>query len=285
MRHASYKSVEDRVLALAGIKPADRSTDLRGRLNGYINTAVKLAWEFYWWPELMRSELRYYRDDYAAGTTYAAGDEVYYPTTALYYTALGATTGNAPTNATYWEPATELDAYIELEQTGQTAIGEVRGVFHHNPLTTRQPRRIEVMMGPHGLHLLGESLPPSAWVFYRQRPNEYTGDDYSATATYAAGAAIYYAGSTSAYEGDYWTCLSATSVAESPESTPAKWSRIEFPRWLKEAVCAQAHHEYLITDGAPVDIRDRAAATAGSYLQQAVHLYAGQQRQSLGRVA
>lgn len=284
MRHASYQSVENRVLSLAGIKPADRTAEMRVLLNGYINTAMKLAWEFYWWPELMRSELRYYRDPYAAGTTYAAEDQVYYSTTGLYYTALQATTGNAPTNTTYWEVATELDAYIELEQTGQTEIGEVRGVFVDDPLTTPSPRRLLHLLGQHGIHLPGDSLPLSAYVYFRLRPNEYTGADYDATATYAVGETMFYSSATVGYEGDYWECVTATSAGNNPESSAAKWSRIELPSWLKEAVSAQAYHEYLITDGAPQEMRDRAGATADGLLNQAVHLFVGQQRQSLGRV-
>lgn len=283
MRHASYQSVENRVLSLAGIKPADRSDEMRVLLNGYINTAVKLAWEFYWWPELMRSELRYYRDPYDAAEAYEADDQVYYATTGLYYTCLLASTNNVPTNTTYWEPATELDAYIELEQPDETEIGEVRGVFHDDPLTTASPRRIPFILGQHGLHLTDTSLPVGAYVLFRLRPNEYTGEDYDATATYAVGETMFYASATVGYDGDYWECLSATTAGQNPETHAAKWSRIELPAWLKETVCAQAFHEYLITDGAPFEQTNRAAAVADGLLNQAVHLFVGQQRQSLGR--
>lgn len=40
--------------------------------------------------------------DYAAGTAYAAGDGCFDPTTWACYTAVAATTGNAPGNPTYW---------------------------------------------------------------------------------------------------------------------------------------------------------------------------------------
>lgn len=42
-------------------------------------------------------------DEYDAATAYAAGDVRFYSTTWECYKALQATTGNAPTNATYWE--------------------------------------------------------------------------------------------------------------------------------------------------------------------------------------
>lgn len=285
MRHASYKSTEDRVLMLAGIKPSDRTDEMRALLNSYINTAMKLAWEFYWWPELMRSELRYYRDPYDGAKPYAPNDQVYYPTTQLYYTCLVASTGNLPTDANYWEVANELDAYIELEQLGQTPLGEVRGVFVDDPLATERPRYIRKTLGPHGVHLQGPSLPVSAWVLYRIRPNEYIGKDFDAVPPYAPGQTAYYNSATVGFEGDYWKCVTATNAGENPETHPAKWARIELPSWLKEAVAGRAFAEYLITDGAPFEVTNRAAAFADGLLIQAVHLFVGQQGQSIGRVA
>lgn len=41
--------------------------------------------------------------DYATGTAYVADGQAYYPTTGDYYRAKQSTTGNAPTNTTYWE--------------------------------------------------------------------------------------------------------------------------------------------------------------------------------------
>ena len=43
-----------------------------------------------------------HRGDYAGGTAYAKNDVVYYATNGNAYIAKQATTGNAPTNATYW---------------------------------------------------------------------------------------------------------------------------------------------------------------------------------------
>jgi hypothetical protein len=43
-----------------------------------------------------------HKGDYASGTAYAKNDVVYYSTNGNAYIAKQATTGNAPTNATYW---------------------------------------------------------------------------------------------------------------------------------------------------------------------------------------
>jgi hypothetical protein len=59
---------------------------------------------------------------YASGTAYTAGDVVYYATTGDYYTALQSTTGNLPTNASYWER--NLIPYELFEYAAQAAYGD-----------------------------------------------------------------------------------------------------------------------------------------------------------------
>jgi hypothetical protein len=72
--------------------------------------------------------------------------------------------------------------YIDYEQVGQTAMGEVFGVLRDNPATHAAPRAI-------GYTLLGDAirfpedtdLPTTVWVNYRVRPTEYSASNLSAT--------------------------------------------------------------------------------------------------------
>jgi hypothetical protein len=72
--------------------------------------------------------------------------------------------------------------YIDYEQSGQTAMGEVFGVLRDNPATHAAPRAI-------GYTLLGDAirfpedtdLPTSVYVNYRVRPTEYSASNLSAT--------------------------------------------------------------------------------------------------------
>jgi hypothetical protein len=72
--------------------------------------------------------------------------------------------------------------YIDYEQSGQTAMGEVLGVLRDNPATHAAPRAI-------GYTLLGDAirfpedtdLPTSVWVNFRVRPTEYSASNLSAT--------------------------------------------------------------------------------------------------------
>lgn len=215
-----------------------------------LNARLKTAWEHYWWPELMRSELRYYRDAYSSATTYAVGAQVYYATTGAYYECILISTANAPSNATYWTQTMDLSAYISLDQTGQTAIGQVRGVYVDDPMSVEDPRRLPYLLGSTGIQVIGDTVPKSVYVWFQLRPNEFLGADYSATAIYASGSTRYYASTTAGYEGDYWVTTATTAAAESPESAAAKWSRLEFPIWLREAVAHGTYTDWLRLDGA-----------------------------------
>ena len=69
---------------------------------------LEKCWEHHFWPVLQRVEQRWFRADWSAATTYAAGAEVFYPQTQTYFLALRASTNQAPanssdeTNTAYW---------------------------------------------------------------------------------------------------------------------------------------------------------------------------------------
>jgi hypothetical protein len=80
---------------------------------------------------------------------------------------------------------------------------------------------------------------------------EFRGSDYSAAAAYQAGMIRYFADATdAAYEGDYWVTLALVNPGETPKTNPAKWSRLEFPQQLRDAVAHGAYADWLRLDGA-----------------------------------
>ena len=72
--------------------------------------------------------------------------------------------------------------YIDYEQVGETAMGEVFNIYRDNPNTHAAPRELQYT-------LLGDSIrfpddaeiPTTAWVRYRLRPDTYTTSNLSAT--------------------------------------------------------------------------------------------------------
>lgn len=278
MDRVSFQSVLREAAGLAGFTLAQLTATPRTQLRTFINRRAREQWRKWWWNQIMHAELRYYRADYAAGTTYAEDDEVYYEGT--YYRALGATTGNLPTNVTYWTPVTSLDAYILLEQAGQRAIGEVRQLSIDNPLVVRAPRVCPFRLSGTRIWVMGEAVPASVYVWFREPVPTWIGDDFSATATYAAGQVVFYTGTGADYEGDYWECQATTSAGEDPEDTPAKWARVAFPAWLRESVAQAAYADFLRQDGNP-EVARLEDAEAQRLLIQAIRNDSAAQRQIL----
>lgn len=251
MQRVSFHSVLREAAGLAGFTLGQLSATPKTQFKTFISRRGQEAWEHAWWNQLMHAELRYYRDAYDAGTAYAEDDEVYYATDGKYYAALQSTTGHAPTDATYWEEITELDAYIELEQAGLEPIGTVRQLSEDNPLEVAVPRVTPFRLLGTRIQVLGEHVPDSIYVWFREPAPTWLGDDFDATATYAAGQIVYYEGDGVDYEGDFWECLTATTAGQDPEDTPASWERVAFPAWLRRPVAHAAYADWLRQDGAP----------------------------------
>lgn len=102
MEKIIYSDIIKRVVSYSQRVYEELSADDNAAIKAYLDTRLKKIWEIYPWPDLTRVEKRYFRTLYSAGTTYAAGTEVYYPTEKKYYQALKSTTGNAPTTLTHW---------------------------------------------------------------------------------------------------------------------------------------------------------------------------------------
>jgi hypothetical protein len=102
---------EDILLQTADLVHLDReaiwTTDWKA-LRGFHGRRLQDIWRRFWWPTLTRVEQRFFRNDWSAATTYAAGTEVYYAPEGTYYQALQASTNEAPAdtagtvNTAYW---------------------------------------------------------------------------------------------------------------------------------------------------------------------------------------
>lgn len=76
---------------------------------------LETAWEYHFWPDLMRVEQRFFRAPYDDDTEYSIGDEVYFPATRKYYLNLLpiSASGTAPATLTNGEYVVNKDTWIE----------------------------------------------------------------------------------------------------------------------------------------------------------------------------
>lgn len=114
MRATPYSAILTQVYSLLNLVAADVTAADKTKINAFIQRRAREAFTFYWWPETMRIEERYYRPIYSAASTYtastsSAATEVFYPATRTYYQCLRNSTGNAPATLTGGSYATNLN--------------------------------------------------------------------------------------------------------------------------------------------------------------------------------
>lgn len=187
-------------------------------------------------------------------TAYARGDVVNYAVNGNWYACHTSNTGHLPTETDYFGLLTPFDKYIAYEQTGQTAIGEVRDVFTRDPRVNRNFATANWTLSTNGVQV--PDGPAIVWLEFRTRFKPLVGDDYSASASYAVGDQILFNSSGSVK--NFYECVSATSPGQSPNTHAAKWSLIEIPYLFQPYLVTGAFADYLIMDGQ----MDKAAAQA-----------------------
>jgi hypothetical protein len=239
MRTVPFKSVLHGVASSLGLDPATNFTSAQAEgLTRYINKHLRRAWEIYPWPELSRTEQRFFRDAYSAATTYALGAEVY--GNGGYYQSLQeANTNHALTETAWWTPLTDLDRSVPLEQAGKTVMGEVFNVFTGNPAKTGQPIPFRIVDDAVTIDLGLVSV----WVEYRIRPSEMSATTHSTLTTYAAGDRVYLAAT-----GQTYRAL-ATNTNQVPNVAPTFWAVEPFPYVLAPHVTHAAYADALREDG------------------------------------
>lgn len=248
METVTYKSCQDRWSDLCEKAVDSTNATVLATFNRAFQRTLRRGWEWYWWPELMRTQERFYRDAWAA-TSYASGDEVYDAGTAKYWRANAATiAGDVPGVSTKWDELTVVDAYIDRDQDGQTPFTHALEVFDSSPRETRSARHLPWQYDERGVVLTGPNVPASAWLRFRIRCPQFSGPTWS-TGVLAAGVTRYYASATEGYEGDYWQTVTATLAGDSPEVAPTKWSRREIPVFLADFAVHGAKISYLEGDG------------------------------------
>jgi hypothetical protein len=195
-----------------------------------------------YWAELKTG---YTGNNYAVATTYAAGTIVYYATTNEYYQCHSATTGNDPTNTSYWGLLVDFIRSISFSQTGQTVIGDVHDITDCDPRVHTDVKRLAKRMVPDAVVVLDEVV--QCWVKFQAAAPELFGDVYDATVAYAVGDQIYFKSGTGDRIGNFYNCIVATSAGESPSTTAASWSIVEMPLFLEVFLQHAAYKDLAVT--------------------------------------
>lgn len=246
MRTIDYIDVLSATADLCGLDRDNLSSNEFKKLRTSHSNRLATAYEWYDWPDLMRAEHRYLRPLYSATIAYVVDDIIFYVAGDAYYKCIQANTGQAPTEAAYWTVVTraDFDPYISPEQTGQTVMGTVLGVFD------KDPRRYETLVeldwhpSSNGIQLTDNLT--KGWVEFRLRAPDLKGDAWDASGDYAVGDQAYF--SDYATPGNFYDCATVTTGGESPITTAAKWTKVQIPYIFGRHLSQAGLADYLTSD-------------------------------------
>jgi hypothetical protein len=192
----------------------------------------------------------YSGDDWEDSHAYAIGDIVYYPPTLNFYqchtahTSSSSLTPDATGVDKRWGMLSPFLRTIDLDQTGQTAIGLVLAVFAVNPQVYQTAEQIDWELLPDGILVRAGNY---AWIKFLSRSAISIGDVWDPTATYAIGETVYFEAEDAT--SDFYTAIAETEEGESPGTTPANWAKQEIPEFLGEYLGLGMYADWLTMDG------------------------------------
>jgi hypothetical protein len=169
------------------------------------------------------------------------------------------------------EQRTPVSGLVAWEQTGQTAIGEVFGVYETSPLLFTAPRRLRYTLDVSGVRIVESSVPTTVWVRFRRLAPELSGTAY-ANGSYSAGSVVYHPTTGSL---NYYKASAAVTSGQTP-GVHASWVLQSIPDYCFEYVIHASFSDWLRSDG-QTDKANAELALADAFLAEEIDLYERQQ--------
>lgn len=187
-----------------------------------------------------KCQASYSGDYWADATVYAVGDTVRNVANQRFYQCHTAHTSSGSFDATKFGILTAFVRSLAFDQSGETAIGEVKAIWDCDPRYVMNAARVGGGRGPDYrrrsdyLQVLGTANV--VFPEFRKPCPQFSGAPRDEAETYDAGEQLY-----DADTGDYWTAVESIAAGESPTTDPDKWERVEFPWYLAEYVAQSAY--------------------------------------------
>lgn len=146
---------------------------------------------------------------------------------------------------TEWESRTvTVDAtngnYVPFQEAGKNTIEAVFAVRDGNPFASETSTNLAWGLGSRGIRVPENYA--TVWVFYRKERPVFTGDAYSASASYSIGDQVY-----DSAQGDFYNCTAASTGNAVTDTN--YWEKVEIPREFEHYLVQGAYADYLRNDG------------------------------------
>jgi len=246
METCRVKEIFKGVIRLRGWDP-ETSTVAAGEralVAELVSERLRLGYEFDWWPELMWTEQRRYEADYAADTTYADGDVVWYDDQ-YWESQEDANLGNTPADdSAYWAaPGDDWVRLLQYRMSGQREIGAVDVnycLFEVDPRTNPYAAPVQGVKLHYDGIIAPSWAPAEPWVYWRRPAPEVSWTDWAAGTTYAIGDLCYLESTGKCYRAN------AATTGQSPATYTDVWVEVAVPKFLKRYVVHGAYADRLL---------------------------------------
>jgi len=199
-----------------------------------LNDAIRRAYSYQKWPELMRVEERQFMPSWAVGTPYVAGNYVYH--TEAYWKCLASDTGTEPgTDDTVWSAdVSDMPRIIQLAQPWEIYIIGEDGFDLSDFAFTTDPRLrpgLRALQGC-GMWMGSITLPAgcgnTVWIKFIPEVPKFSFEEWADDTAYVAGDICYVL-----LTGKCWQALEA-STNVIPGTDDSKWIEVGVPEFLAE---------------------------------------------------
>lgn len=194
------------------------------------------------WAESASS---YSGDDWASGVAYVVKVVVRNPADGRYYACHTAHTSGGSFDDAKFGILTPFAAYISLDQTAQTPIGEVIRLTRNDPRVTPQtPGVVPHTVRVQGIIPISFNPPVAVWLEFRRRVPVFTNVLWDSGTAYVKDDRVYLASTGECYEA-----LQAGTNQSPSAANSTYWRKIEFPQVLANFVTRAAGSDVLRSDG------------------------------------
>lgn len=208
-----------------------------------LNDAMRMAYSFQKWPELMRIEERQYMPTWAIGTAYVAGNYCYHEE--AYWKCLKSDTGTEPgTDVTVWSAdVSDMPRLIQWAQPWEPFIIDLCGFDLQDFAFESDPRLTPGIRGLAGCGIWMDSItmpydsPATVWVKFMPEAPKFSFKVWDDETAYVVGDLCYILA-----DGTCWQAL-ASSTNITPGTDATKWQEVGVPEFLAEYLS-----EYLVAE-------------------------------------
>ena len=199
-----------------------------------LNDAIRRAYSYQKWPELMRIEERQFMPSWLIAQPYVAGNYVYYAE--AYWKCLKSDTGTEPgTDDTVWSAdVSDMPRIVQLAQPWELYIIDEDGFDLSDFAFTTDPRLRPGIRAMQGLATwMGSVVIPAGsgntvWIKFMPQAPSFSFEVWDDETAYVAGRLCYVV-----LTGKCWQALGdSTDVA--PGTDDSKWIEVGVPEFLAE---------------------------------------------------